>query len=95
MPYHYSAEIKDPSGQTIMIRDVHVHCRQEAVESAVSEITRFQQHFDQDGAWTDRQTLHCNGWTQFAGDAGTLFVQNLLHPEPPGTDDLKQSPAIE
>ena len=33
MPYHYSAEIKDPSGQTIMIRDVHVHCSQEAVTS--------------------------------------------------------------
>ena len=76
MPYHYSAEIKDPSGQTIMVRDVHVHCRQEAVR----EIAQFQQHFEQDGAWTDWQTLHCNGWTQFAGDAGTLFVQNLRAP---------------
>ena len=77
MPHHYSAEIKNPDGQTIMVRDVHVHCRQEAV----SEITRFQQRFAQDGgAWTDWQTLHCNGWTKFAEDAGTLFVQNLRAP---------------
>ena len=55
----------------------------------MSEITQFQQHFDQDGAWTDWQTLHCNGWTRFAGDAGIPFVQNLLHPEPQGTNDLK------
>ena len=76
MPHHYSAEIKNPAGQTIMVRDVHVHCRQEAV----SEITRSQQHFAQDGAWTDWQTLRCNGWTKFAGDAGTLFLQNLRAP---------------
>ena len=33
MPYHYSAEIKDPSGQTIMLSDVHVHCRRATVAS--------------------------------------------------------------
>ena len=49
-------------------------------QEAVSEITRFQQRFAQEGAWTDRQTLRCNGWTQFAGDAGALFVQNLQAP---------------
>ena len=88
MPHHYSAEIKNPAGQTIMVRDVHVrnlhvHYRQEAV----SEIARFQQHFArsqqrlaQDAAWTDWQTLRCNGWTKFAGDAGTLFLQNLRAP---------------
>ena len=71
-----SRETPCPTGQTIMVRDVHLHCRQEAV----SEITRFQHRFAQEGAWTDRPTLRGNGWTQFAGDAGALFLQNLQAP---------------
>ena len=80
MPHHYSAENQGPSGQTIML---DANCRGPLLPSTVA-----RSPVSTAGRRLDR-LANLLRWTQFAGDAGTLF-ENLRAPLPEAGDKMSQ-----